>query len=190
MAEINLVPTEYRERKERWKKVFSKTTFMVFFLVILSLLLYGGLLLYEKKLSTNLETIKKEISLLAEKRTPEDENAIVAFDTRLSVLKDVFKNHTYWSNFFAKFEDLTISEAFFSDAKFTLADNEITITLKAATRTYTTLAQQMLVFQQDPTVNKVAVSDISLSEKGGIDFNLSLVFPAKVLLNTNTSEKK
>jgi len=190
MAEINLVPIEYRQRKERWKKVFSKTTFIILFFLVLSLLVYGGLLLYVKKLTTNLETIKKEISLLADKRTPEEENAIVAFDTRLDILKDVFKSHTYWSKIFAAFEELTIPEAFFSEAKFSLAGGEVAVTLGARTKTYTTLAQQMLVFQNDPRVSKVLVSDINLSEEGGIDFSLSLIFPAKILLvNSDTAKK-
>jgi len=163
---------------------------MVFFLLILSLLAYGGLLLYGRKLSVNLETIKKEISLLDEKRVPENEDAIVAFDTKLTILKDVFNNHTYWSNFFAKFEDLTIPEAFFPDAKFSLGAEGVTVTLKAATKTYTNLAQQMLAFQQDPSVNQVDITDISLNEEGGIEFGLTLIFPAKVLLTNNVTEKK
>jgi len=190
MAEINLVPIEYRQRKERWKKVFSKTTFIVLFFLVLSLLVYGGLLIYAKRLTANLETIKTEISLLAEKRVPEEEKAVVDFDTRLSVLKDVFKNHTYWSNFFTALEKMTIPEAYFSDAKFTLASKDLTVTLTATTKTYTTLAQQMTVFQDDPRVSKVLVSGISLSEEGGINFTLTLTLPVKILLNSAETAKK
>jgi len=182
MAEINLVPTEYRERKERWKKVFSKTTFIALFFLILSLLAYGGLLMYSKNLSASLDAIKNEASELEAKRMTDKEDAIATFDTRLEILKDVFANHTYWTNFFSKLEALTTPDSYFSDAKFTLADSMITATLKSKTKTYTTLAQQMLAFQNDLSIDKVVLSDITLSEEGGLDFSMILDFPVKIIL--------
>lgn len=182
MAEINLVPIEYRERKERWKKVFSKTTFIVLFLVILSLLFYGGLLIYKKRLDTNVESIKKEISLLSNKRAPSEEKAIIDLDAKLGLLKDVFQIHTYWSEIFKKIEDLTMSDVYFSDAKITMEQDKISIQLSALTKTYTSLARQMLIFQEEPLTQKVEISSITLSEEGGIKFSLSSAFPLSILL--------
>jgi len=193
MAEINLVPIEYRERRERWKKVFSKTTFLVLFLVILSLLLYGGTIIYNKKLNTNLELIKQEISLLATKRAPDEEEAIIDLDAKISVLKKVFQVHTYWSEVFKKIEALTMQDVYFSDAKLILEKDGISLQFSASTDTYTSLAKQMLSFQEEPTTQKLEISNMALSEEGGIKFSLSSVFPLKILLlnseNKNTTIK-
>lgn len=193
MAEINLVPIEYRERRERWKKVFSKTTFLVLFLVILSLLLCGGTIIYKKQLNTNLESIKQEISLLVTKRTPNTEKAIIDLDAKISTLKEVFQVHTYWSEVFKKIEALTMQDVYFSDANFTLEKDKISLQFSASTDTYTSLARQMLNFQEEPLMQKVEISGIALSEEGGIKFNLSSVFPLKILLlngkNENTTTK-
>jgi hypothetical protein len=193
MAEINLVPIEYRERRERWKKVFSKTTFLILFLVILSLLLYGGTIIYKKKLSTNLESIKQEISLLATKRMPDTEEAIIDLDAKISILKEAFQAHTYWSEVFKKIEALTMQDVYFSDAKFTLEEDKISFQSSAFTDTYTSLAKQMLRFQEEPLTQKVEISGIALSEEGGIEFDLLSVFPSEVLLlngkNENTATK-
>jgi hypothetical protein len=182
MAEINLVPIEYREKREKWKKVFSKTTFLVLFLVILSLLLYGGTIIYKKKLNTNLESIKQEISLLAVKRTPDEEKAIIDLDAKISILKEVFQIHTYWSEVFEKIEALTMQDVYFSDAKLTLEKDKISLQFSASTETYTSLAKQMLNFQEEPLTQKVQISGIALSEEGGIKFNLLSVFPLQILL--------
>jgi hypothetical protein len=182
MAEINLVPIEYRERRERWKKVFSKTTFLVLFLVILSLLLYGGTIIYKKKLNTNLESIKQEISLLATKRIPDTEKAIIDLDIKISLLKEAFQTHTYWSEVLKKIEALTMQNVYFSDANFNLEQDKISVQLSASTDTYTSLARQMLGLQEEPTTQKVEISSITLSEEGGIKFELSLAFPLKTLL--------
>lgn len=189
MAEINLVPIEYRERKDRWKKVFSKTTFIILFLVILNLLLHGGLLIYKKRLNTDLGIIKQEISILSNKRTPSEEEAIINLDTKLGLLKEVFQIHTYWSEIFKKIEDLTMPDVYFSDAKLTLEQNKIFMQLSVLTKTYTSLAKQMLVFQNGPLTQKVEISGITLSEKGEIKFSLSSAFPLSTLLINGEKNK-
>jgi Tfp pilus assembly protein PilN len=189
MAEINLVPIEYRERKERWKKVFSKTTFLVLFLVILSLLLYEATIIYKNKLKISLEGIKQEISLLANKRMPDQEEAIIDLDTKISLLKEVFQNHTYWSEIFERIESLTMSDVYFQDAKLTMELDKISLQFSASTDTYKSLAKQMLVFQEEPIIQRVEISNITLSEEGGIKFGLFSVFPLKTLLFNNNEDK-
>lgn len=191
MAEINLVPIEYRERKEKWKKVFSKTTFAILFLVVLSLLFYGAAIIYNKKLNNNLESINQEIFILASKRMPDQEEAIIDLDARISLLKEVFQMHTYWSEVFKKIETLTMPDVYFPDAKLTLEPDKISLQFSASTNTYTSLAKQMLSFQEEPIVQKVEISNIALSEEGGIKFSLSAVFPLKtLLLNSENKENK
>jgi hypothetical protein len=193
MAEINLVPIEYRERRDRWKKVFSKTTFLVLFFVILSLAVYAGTIVYEKKMNTSLESVNQEIANLANKRVPDNETAIIDLDAKIALLKEVFQIHTYWSEVFKKIENLTMPDVYFSDAKFNLEQDRISVQLSASTDTYTSLAKQMLSFQKEPLTQKVEISSINLSEEGGIKFSLSVAFPLKILMvngeNKNTAIK-
>ncbi len=189
MAEINLVPIEYRERKERWKKVFSKTTFFMLFLIILSIGVYLGSIIYGKKLNANLDSIKKEIVSLENKRDPEQEKTIIDLDTKMSILKEIFQKHTYWSLVFKKIEESMMPEVYFSDGKVSFEGDKVHLQFSANTLSYTSLAKQMVVFQEDPLTQKIEVSNISLSEEGGINFNLSVVFPAKILLANSESKE-
>lgn len=182
MAEINLVPIEYREKKDKWKKVFSKTTFLVLFLVIITLLVYGGVIIYKKNLNKGLEEIQQQIVELSNKRAPDEEGKIIDLDAKIAVLKEVFQVHTYWSKVLEKIEDLTAQDVYFLDAKFVLESNRISIQISALTDTYTSLARQMLGLQEEPMIQEVEISNLSLSEDGEIKFGISLAMPLKVLL--------
>jgi hypothetical protein len=181
MVDINLIPREYRERRERFKSIFSKTGGAILGLVILSLLFSGGLFLYQSNLKKNLESIKNEIIALGNSRNPETEKTIVDVDKRINLLKNLFKSHFYWSGLFERVEDLTIPEAYFSKAKFTFSLGKVEASLEGNTTTYTNLARQIVSFQEEPLVEKVQVSGISLTEKG-VEFTLSVILSEDVLL--------
>jgi hypothetical protein len=180
MVDINLIPREYREKKEKLKTIFSKTGGVVLILVILSLLFYGGLLLYQNKLKKNLNDIKNETLVLDSKRDLKTEKAMIDLDKKISVLKSLFENHFYWSDLFKKVGELTVPEVYFSNAKFGILTGGIELAVGGGTTTYTNLARQILSFQEDSSVEEVQVSGIALGEKG-IRFNLIIIFSKDIL---------
>lgn len=183
MVEINLIPKEYKERKEKLAIIFSKTGGIVLGLLILSLLLYGGLLFYQNKLNKNLKSIREETINLDQRRDPETEKIIVDLDKRLGVVQDLFEDHLYWSKIFSKIEELTMPEVYLSGANFEFAGEGAKLLFTANALTYTTIAKQMLSFQEDSLIERVNVSGISLSRDIGVDFNLEIVFSKDILLN-------
>jgi len=182
MVEVNLIPKEYKEKKERIGTVFSKTGGIVLVLLILSLLLYGGLLFYQNKLNENLKDIREETINLDQRRDPETEGIIVDLDKKIEAVKGLFENHVYWSELFAKVEALTLPEVYFSGVNFEFSDNA-KLLLGGNALTYTTIARQMLSFQEDSSVEEVGISGISLSSDGGVDFDLEVIFSKDILLN-------
>ncbi|MFZ5559667.1 MAG: hypothetical protein ACOZAL_02655 [Patescibacteria group bacterium] len=182
MVDINLIPREYREKKEGFKIIFSKATLIILTLIILSLLFYGGLLLYQKNLKNDWNNIKEEIRTLNSKRNPKIEKSMIDLDKKISDLKTLFENHLYWSSLFKKIEELTIPEVYFSQAKFNLSGVALELNLEGNTSTYTNLARQILSFQEDSFVKRTQVSGISLDEKTGLKFNLSITFSREILL--------
>lgn len=189
MVDINLVPREYRKKRERFAHIFSKTGGAVLALAILSLLLYGGLLFYESNFNKTIDNINQEIVNLDIKRDLKTEQTMIDLDRKLEVLKDMFEEHLYWSKLFNKIEDLTVSEAYFSDARFNLIGEELTFSFSGNALTYTTLARQMVSFQEEPEVDSVRVSEIFLSEEGGIAFDFEVVFLKSILLGLEEESK-
>ena len=188
MVDINLIPREYRERKEGLKGFFSKITIVILLLFFLSLLFYGGLLLYKNKLNKNLESIVSELELLNGKRDPATEQAMVNLDKRIMILKNLFEEHFYYSAVFEKLEELTIPEVYFSSAKAEFSGNSLGISLLGNAPSYTNLARQILSFQEDSLVSKVKVSGIALDDKGGLKFNLLIDFHKDILLKEQTND--
>lgn len=187
MVDVDLIPKEYKRKREEISTIFSKLGGVVLILFILSLLLYGGLLLYQNRVNKNIDTIKEEISILeqeinqtADKETKE---GIIALDENLDILKLLFENHLYWSKLFSKIEKLTVPEAYFSEAKISFLEDKVNLIFSGNVLSYTILAKQMISFQEESSVENVKVSGISLSNEGGINFDLEIIFSKDILLN-------
>lgn len=189
MVDINLIPKEYKKRGISLAGIFSKAGGITLGLLILSLLVYGGLFFYEKKFVNESKNIQEEIINLESKRDSAKEKLIVDTDKKLDVVKDLFKNHFYWSKLFSKIEELIEANVYFSESKFSFAADKTSVVLVGSARTYTALAQQMVSFDGDPLVEKVEVADIALDETGGIRFNLSIIFSKNILLNATEENK-
>ncbi|MBD3282238.1 MAG: hypothetical protein GF387_01355 [Candidatus Portnoybacteria bacterium] len=185
MPEVNLVPEGYKKKKGGFLGIFSKIGGMVLILFILSLLVYGGLLFYEKSLSDKLDKIEEDIKLVKSKRSPEKEEEIINLDKKLEIVENIFKDHLYWSEMVGKLESLIVPEVYFFDSEMTFNLNKMNLFFTANAANYTSLARQMVSFQEEEIVEKVDVSGIQLSSEGGIDFNLSVVFSNKSLDKEN-----
>jgi len=182
MADINLIPREYIERKKGIGAYFSKTTIIIFALVVLGSLFYGGTVFYLKNLDKNMEVISQEILDLENKRDPDTEKIMIDLNERINILKDLLKNHFYWSQALGKIEESTIPEVYISDAGFNIEFEKVNINISGNTTTYTNLARQILSYQEEPLVEKVKVSGISLDEKAGIKFDLAIIFSKNLIL--------
>lgn len=183
MPDVNLIPKEYKKRKQKLSVTFSKTGGVVLGLLILGLLLYGGLLLYQNEINKELDNIKTETQILDQKRDKEREKVVIDLDKKLGVLKEIFEKHVYWSKLFNKMEELTVFWTYFSEVKFNFSGEAAKASLFGNALTYTTLAKQMKSFQENSQVESVEVSNISLSTEGGIDFDLAVIFSKDILLN-------
>lgn len=182
MVEVNLIPKEYKDRKQDLLKIFSKTGGVVLVLFILGLLLYGGLLLYKNKLNKDLENIKKEIEFIGQKTDWETAQAIIDLDKKLGTIEELFKNHLYWSELFNKIESLIVPQVYFSNTKLVFSEDKVNISFAANALTYIALARQVLSFQEEALVDNVKVSGIGLGSGGGIDFDISVIFSKDILL--------
>lgn len=188
MTDINLIPTEYKKKRTGLRAIFSKTVGIILALLILSLLVYGGLLIYKKSLTQDKNNVDQKLSDLESKRDNKLENAIYRADKKLTSVENLFKSHFYWSNVFVKIEQLVVPGVYFKEAKTNIADDGIGLILTGNSNTYTDLAKQMVSFGEDTIVEKVELSDIKPNESGGIEFVLSILVSEPILINQTVSE--
>lgn len=189
MPDINLIPTEYKKKRIGLKAIFSKTLGIILVLLILSLLVYGGFLIYKKTLTQKINDLNESISELESKRDGKLENTIYRADKKLKSVENLFKSHFYWSKIFTKIEQAVVSDVYFTESKAIIDSDKINLTLIGNSKSYTGIAQQMISFSEDKIVEKVELSDIKLNDVGGIDFTLSILFSGGILINQTTIEQ-
>lgn len=189
MPDINLIPTEYKKKGINLGANFSKTIGIVLALLILSLLVYGGLFIYKKGLTQKVDNLNKSISDLESKRDNKLENSIYSADKKLNTVEGLFKDHFYWSKLFAKIEQATVPDVYFTEAKTAFADNKVELTLSGNAATYTSLARQMVSFKEDALIEGVDLGEVKLNESGGINFVLSILASRVVLINQIENEQ-
>ena len=183
MPDINLIPTEYKKKGFDLGANFAKIGGIVLAFLTLSLLVYGGLFIYKRSLTRQIEDIDNKMTELESKRNNELENAIYNADKKLTTVENLFKDHFYWSKVFAKIEELAIADVYFTEAKVALDAGAINLALKGNAASYTSLARQMVSFKEEKLVEKVDLGDVKLSESGGIDFSLSVLISKAILLS-------
>ena len=182
MADISLIPKEYKAGLS-FKTIFSKIGTFTAVLVLLSLLIYGGLFLYNKSLNVNLEDLQNQAEELNKKRDVDFEKRVILLEKALGNLKIILKNHLYWSNLFSKLGQLTVPQASFSDFRGTIeSDGSISLSLKGSVPGYTYLAKQMVSLGQEKSVSNIEVSGINLGTEGGLEFMLNINFLKDILL--------
>jgi hypothetical protein len=183
MTDINLIPEEYKKKRTGLGIIFSKVVGIVLVLLILSLLLYGGLLIYKKSLTKSLADLKQAITDLQSKRSQSLEDSIYAAEKKLNTIGSLFENHVYWSKLFTKIEELAIADVSFSKMKSAFVEEGIDISLSGNAKTYTGLARQMISFKEDELFKKIDLTDLKLNENGGLDFAFSILAAKSILIN-------
>lgn len=133
-----------------------------------------------------LETAKAELQNLEEtldrERTPEEaalEKRVFDYQKKMedfTTLKDL---HLYPSKFFDFFQDLCHPQVWFS--KFNLNLRNYDLTISGQTDTFSTLGQQLLIFQEREEIQEVNLSQLKISKIGKVDFTLSLSFDPAIL---------
>ena len=183
MVDINLIPKEYKGRGLDFANIFSKTGGIALILFILSLLIYGGLFFYSQALDKKLESVKQEITTLDSKRDSTTESAIDTADKKLELIEGLFKDHFYWSKLFSEIEKAVVPQVYFSESKFNFAEEKVNLLLSGSAKGYTAVAQQMVSFKENSSVEEIEVSNIRLNDSGGVEFDLAIVFSKSILLS-------
>jgi len=119
--------------------------------------------------------LKNQARELNQQRDRDFEEGVKSLDQTLKNLKTILKNHLFWSNLFSLIEE------FFSEFSGSLAKDGPLIKVLGETSGYTYLAKQIRSLEQHALISAPKVGNISLSTKGGIEFELIINFAKDIL---------
>ncbi|MBI4253398.1 hypothetical protein HY623_04485 [Candidatus Uhrbacteria bacterium] len=185
---VNLITSEAKSEVER--AIIRKNGIQLFlsFLLalILSLLVYGVVLLYGTQesgrvaiLRQDLNRIEADIALLEK-----DNKKLLGFQNKLTSIKALLDGQTTFLPFFQKLEENTLPEVSYDTLSFSRNGD---VLLSAGAGNYTTLGRQLLAFEQsEKFLKSVQFSGISssLDQLGsiiGVRFSVVLTLNPEIL---------
>lgn len=145
--------------------------------LILSLLVYGGVLLYGAQESGRVVVLKQDLNRVEDDIAllEKDNKKLLGFQNKLTAIKALLDGQTTFLPFFEKLEEYTLPEVSYDSLSFSRNGD---VLLSAGTRNYTTLGRQLLAFEgAEKFLSSVQFSGISssLDQLGtiiGVRFNV------------------
>lgn len=177
-----LLPKEYERKIERRPYVsYISITKILFVFLVISLLVYAALFIYEKYfLKKQLDEITLAGQQLGLEERISDIKKIIEIDKKIELSKQLLNSHIYFSKIFKFLERNTEDKVYFNKFSANLANFKINLSGKAAT--YSDLAKQLKIFSEQKEVKNVDVSNISTLVDGKTSFNLEFIFDKSLVL--------
>ena len=165
---VNLIPKPI-------KKISKNQKILLYFLVfsVISLTTaYVFLISLEKRAQTNLETIEQQIFTQKTTGMASLESTIKSYKKVVDEFAPYLNNHILTTHFFDFLEDNTHPRIYFN--QMTLKSSSASVSLSGRADSFLSLGQQLMIFDENPIVKSVSLSNISLSEEGNIIFSVGL----------------
>jgi len=147
-------------------------------LLVVSLI---GYFMLGRRLNREKNTIQELNEDLAQPKSSEEttlEGRILAYKRKVENFSQLVDGHRYASRVFPFFERLCHPRGWFSN--FTVDFEEHLLRVAGQVDSFTTLGQQLLIFEEEPLIKEVNLSSLSLGEEGGVDFSVNLFLDPKI----------
>lgn len=138
--------------------------------VLIFLALYGAMFFYSSQLEKDIKDIKSDVVSIEKGIDLDKKQEVQNFAERLDIIKFFLDNHVKTSSIFKIIEGITHKEVAFISFNFSTKDGSVT--MDARTRNYRTLAEQIIVLEQNRNINSVEISGVKLGLEG-VTFNVS-----------------
>lgn len=181
MPDTSFIPKGIPSRLTETRRVSSQPILGRFIVVpgtvlLLSFILAGAIFLYR----TFLENRVEELDITLKRVEGQFEAPLITELTYVSkdieTAKELLRSHASFSRVFDFLEDFTHRQVYFTS--FSLAASALDLDGVAAS--YTVLAEQMRLFEESKIVSGMTISNLSLTDKGGVGFNIKLFFDPSV----------
>lgn len=153
--------------------MFSGTIFFI------SLAIYFGIVFgYRQYLETQVAALDEQIKSYSRQITSEEQDKLISFYSQLANLNAILKNHVVSSRIFTWLEKNTGTNIYYSKFGFLIGTYQIN--LSGSVKTVDDFSKQLVVFQNDPAVERVSVNSFA-SNAALWQFDISIFLNRNVL---------
>jgi cell division protein FtsB len=157
-----------------WLKILFYILIALLLAAILSYFILGY---FQKKSLTTLQNLEEEI---AKEKTPQKiakEQEILSYQKKINDFARILDHHFIASKFFSFLEKTSHPRIWFS--KINLSPGEQLAVVSGRAETFSVLGQQFQILKKEALIKNASLAEISLGEKGEIEFTLILSFDPK-----------
>ncbi|KKU06000.1 MAG: hypothetical protein UX07_C0009G0004 [Parcubacteria group bacterium GW2011_GWA2_45_30] len=153
--------------------------FLAFFIFLATAGGYGALTVLNKRQQDTRDTLRSEVQLKEEDLKSPATEEIFLLDARLKNLKSLLSGHLFATNILKLIEDKAHPQVQLNNFAFLASSRKVDVAGKAAD--YTALARQLIIFENDPEVEKVEFGGLTLGEKNTVSFTASIIVKPDLL---------
>ncbi len=170
---VEIIPKKTDETPS-WQKILFYGLVLIAVLLIIT---YFVLFYLQNKAEGTLSDLEARLQEVREPEVSRMEAEIISDKKKIDDFAPFLESHVLTSNFFNFLEKNTHPKVVFADLNISI--NIARVTLSGKTDNFLSLGQQLAIFDDNPMVDNLVLSHISLNDKGGVDFHLNM------LLNQN-----
>lgn len=165
---MGIIPKEAQKMPE-WLNIVFYVSLLLLLISIIGYFVLSGYhnkaVKYSKDLDLELASQKTDARLAMEKE-------VLGYKDKINDFTQILDSRLKGSEIFESFQKLCHPKVSFS--QFNLDVRKRMISASGEAQSFSVLGQQLLIYQQDPLVESVDVSQISIDKKGKIGFSLNL----------------
>ncbi|MSU45177.1 MAG: hypothetical protein EXS47_00900 [Candidatus Zambryskibacteria bacterium] len=154
----------------RSTNIFSVIATVMF---LVTVIISGGLFVYKKVLSGQIDQGKKDVAAADEAIDSEKIKELIDANSRIISSKKLLDNHIASSEILLLLQDITIKRMRFTELTYKNTDKEINLNIKGEVQTYNALAQQEVIFKQNEFFKNPQFSGLALAENGTVSIEFS-----------------
>ena len=142
-------------------------------ILFLAAAIYFGLTFgYEPYLQSQLTSAQNKVDALSNSVSASDQSQLIDYYSQIANLKTLLQNHTFPSQLFSWLEKDTEANVYYQS--FVLASGN-QLTLSGAASTEADINQQIAIFENDPEVSSVTVSNVNAPQLLGNKWTFSMI---------------
>ncbi|MCR4274966.1 MAG: hypothetical protein NUW02_02875 [Candidatus Campbellbacteria bacterium] len=187
--QTSFIPKKVVEQKSNHVSMVGIFLTISIVLLVISLASVGGVLLYEKYLTSSLASKKEDLQQQREAFAPELIRDMARLDRKLATSQQLLKGHVSVTGIFELLQDLTLKTVRFTNLVYSQGDEGIQVTLKGEGQSFTSVALQSDEFGKSSALSEAVFSSFQLNERGNVNFSVTAIVNPSVVSFTERKER-
>jgi predicted glycoside hydrolase/deacetylase ChbG (UPF0249 family) len=171
------------EAAPRQESSVGLMTAFVVIVFLVTLVVGGGMFLWERASLAQLESSKKNLEQQKAKFQPEVIAQFQRIDTRMGVASELLAQHHSPLKFFSLIQSVVYKDVSFSNVSYARSEKEIKATFNGEAKDYQTIILQSDFLNTNKYIKEYLFTNLSPKENGRISFSLLLIVDPDFVLS-------